>query len=184
MNASTKKLGNLCVDGEQTGKKQLQSVRRTYLRRKMKSEHSKTLARNLPKQPTRGAAPYVLVSSFFAAGLLLFAGQTANAQETTIAPEATVVANEVAATDTTLAVGEVMTAESTQLAAADIAVATLDSTPVGGMETGFGGTAPSSNSTHSGLYFAGAAGATALGALGLRKFSKQSTARSNHSKAE
>jgi hypothetical protein len=123
----------------------------------------------------------VLVSSFFAAGLLLFAGQSANAQDTTIAPEATVVANEVAAVDTTLAAGEVMAPDSTVLAAADTAIATLDSTPVGGMETGFGGTASESSSNHSGLYFAGAAGVTAVGALGLRKFSKQSTGRSNRS---
>jgi hypothetical protein len=84
----------------------------------------------------------------------------------------------VVAVDTTLAAGEIVAADSTVLAAADTAVVTLDSTPVGGLETGFGGTAPGSDSNHPGLYFAGAAGVTALGALGLRRLSKQSTDRS------
>ncbi len=141
----------------------------------MKSQHTKRSQASISKRQLR-AAPLGLVTGFVAAGLLLFGGQMATAQDTstiatdtTIVSEATVLANDVAATDSTL-----VAVSDSQAAVAD------DSTPAGSLETGFGGTASESDSNRSGLYVA-AAGVSLLGALAARKLVKRSAIDSDRS---
>ena len=145
----------------------------------MTSEQLKKSRTKASRQQVRSAVPSVLVGGLFAAGLLLFGGQGANAQETstiatdtTIVNEPTTVASDGLATDTTLLNELISTVDSTLAATVD------DSTPEGGLETGFGGTASGSDSDHSGLYV-GAAGITMLGALAVRKVAKRPTSRSD-----
>ena len=133
----------------------------------MKSQDTKRSQASNSKRQLR-AAPLGLVTGFVAAGLLLFGGQIATAQETstiatdtTIVSEATVLASD-AATDSTL-----VAVSDSEAAVAD------DSTPAGSLETGFGGTASESDSNRSGLYVA-AAGVSLLGALAARKLVKRS----------
>jgi hypothetical protein len=133
----------------------------------MKREHGKDSTLHVSDTPVRRTVP-ILVSGCFAAGLLLFGGPVANAQDTTIAAETTVVAADTAATDTTLVSGAAVAPDSTMVATAD------DSTPAGGLETGFGGTAPGSNSNRSGLIFA-AVGSTVVVGVALRKLAKRSS---------
>lgn len=120
------------------------------------------------KHKLRKTAPMVLVYGAITAGLV-FGGQRANGQETSIATETTILA-----TDTTLLPNaDVLTAESTLVASADTAVD--DSTPAGGLDTGFGGSAPGSDSDNTGL-IAAAAGLTVLSAVAVRKLTKRSSA--------
>jgi hypothetical protein len=145
----------------------------------MRSEHMKNSFTRTSRRQVLSAVPSVLVSGLFAAGLLLFGGQGAAAQETsTIATDtsivsgSTVVANDGIATDTTLLAEVISTTDSTLAATVD------DSTPDGGLETGFGGTASGSDSDRSGLYFA-TAGVGVLGALAVRKVAKRPASRTD-----
>jgi hypothetical protein len=139
----------------------------------MQSEHMKDKMFNGSTRRLGRTVRMVLALTAMTTGLL-FGGQRANAQETTIATtETTVVANG-GATDTTLVPDAAMTADSTIVATADAAD---DSTPVGGLDSGFGGTASKSDSNHGGGLFAAAAGLTLLSALAIRKTSKRSSGR-------
>ena len=134
----------------------------------MKSEHMKDTSVGVLTPKFRRTVPMVFVYGAITAGLV-FGGQRANGQETSIATETTIIA-----TETSLAPNaEVLTAESTLVASADTAVD--DSTPAGGLETGFGGTASGSDSDNTGLITA-AAGFTLLSAVAIRKLTKRSSA--------